>query len=435
MQSNFESLGALKRRLDITISKDQVAEEMGTRLKRLAKKVRIHGFRPGKVPLKIVAQQYGTQVEQEILSEALQKHFYETVKAQNIRVAGFPRFENKSEKENDDGQYEFSAFFEVYPDIEIGDLHQLTIERPVVEINTDDVEKTLEILRKQQTKYEPVDRPVSLGDRVDIDYHGLIEGNSFDGGSKKNASMIVGEGKFLKSFEESIVGMVKGENKTFEIVFPQDYHNKEIAGKAVTFEVALNKVEAPRLPELNEEFAKSLGIADGDTQKMRSEVRANLEQEVVKRSRIKIKDRVMQALLDISKLDVPEVMIDQEKKRIIQETRQKFEARGVKFDDSLINPELIQNKAEYRVKLGLILSELVNKQDLKAQPEQVRKLVEESAQGYENPEEVIKWHYASPDNLKEFEAMALEDNVVSWVLQQVTVVDKAMTFDQLMEIA
>lgn len=434
MQSNIENLGALERRLVISVSKDKIQEELGTRLKRLAKNAKIHGFRPGKVPLKIVAQQYGPQLEQEILSDALHKNFNEAVQTQNIRVAGYPRFEDKPVDESD-AQYEFSVVFEVYPEIVLGDLSQVNIEKPIVEVGADDVDKTLDILRKQHTKYETVDREVMLGDRVNIDYRGMIDDADFEGGTAKGAQVNVGEGKLLKQFEESLVGMQLGQNKTFEVVFPEDYHGKEIAGKTVTFEVTLNKIETAELPELDNEFAKLLGIADGDTQKMRSEVQLNLEREVEKRTRAKLKDQIMQSLLDATKIDAPNVLIDQEKKRLMEEARQNFETRGMKFDDAMLKPELFQSKAEYRIKLGLILSELVKAHDLKAQPEQIRKLVEESAQGYENPEEVIKWHYSSPDNLKEVEAVVLEDNVVTWALQQVKVVDKTTTFDQLMEIA
>lgn len=434
MQSNIENLGALERRLIISVSKEKIQEELGTRLKRLAKNAKIHGFRPGKVPLKIVAQQYGPQLKQEVMSDVLHKNFNEAVQTQNIRVAGYPRFEDKPVDESD-AQYEFSVVFEVYPEIALGDLSQISIEKPIVEVSPDDVDKTLEILRKQHTKYEPVKRDVILGDRVNIDYRGMIDGADFEGGTAKGAILIVGEGKFLKQFEESLVGMSLGHKKTFEVVFPEDYHGKEIAGKTVTFEVTLNKIEVPQLPELDSEFAKMLGVTDGDTQKMRSEIQLNLEREVSKRTRAKLKDQIMQSLLDTTKIDAPNVLIDQEKKRLIEEARQNFETRGMKFDDAMIKPELFQSKAEYRIKLGLILSELVKTHDLKAQPEQIRKVVEESAQGYENPEEVIKWHYSSPDNLKEVEAVVLEDNVVTWALQQVKVVDKTTTFDQLMEIA
>lgn len=434
MQSNLENLGALERCLKISISKDKIQDEVGARLKRLAKNVKIHGFRPGKVPLKVVEQQYGTQLKQEVLGDELQKNFYEAVKAQNLQIAGYPRFEDKSSTDSD-AQYEFNAVFEVYPDIEFGDLSQISVEQPIVKVNTDDVDKTLEILRKQRTKYEPVERAVALGDRVNIDYHGTIDGVDFDGGTAKDITLNVGDGKFLKQFEESIVGMTNGQNKSFDVVFPEDYHSKEIAGKAVTFEVTLNKVENAELPEINEEFAKSLGVTDGDMQKMRSEIQIDLEKEVSKRAKAKLKDQVMQSLLETTNVEAPNFLIDQEKKRLMQEARQSFEARGMKFDPAMIKPELFQSKAEYRVKLGLILSEIVKRHDLKAQPEQVRKIIEDAAQSYDNPEEVVKWHYASPENLKEVEAVVLEDNVVTWVLQQVNVVDKETSFDELMEIA
>lgn len=434
MQSNIENLGALERRLIISVSKDKIQEELGTRLKRLAKNAKIHGFRPGKVPLKIIEQQYGPQLQQEIMSDVLHKNFNEAVQIQNIRVAGYPHFEDKPVDESD-AEYEFSVVFEVYPEIELGDISQVNIEKPIVEVNADDVDKTIEILRKQHTKYKQIEREVMLGDRVNIDYHGMIDGADFEGGSAKGALLIVGEGKLLKQFEESLVGMSLNQNKTFDVVFPDDYHGKEIAGKTVTFEVTLNKVEIPEIPELNGEFAKLLGIADGDTQKMRNEIKLNLEREVAKRTRAKLKDQIMQSLLDTTKIDAPNALVDQEKKRLIAEARQSFETRGMKFDSAMIKPELFQSKAEYRIKLGLILSELVKMHDLKAQPEQIRKVVEESAQSYENPEEVIKWHYSSPDNLKEVEAVVLEDNVVTWALHQVKVAEKTTTFDQLMEMA
>lgn len=434
MQSNLENLGALERCLKISIPKEKIQEEVGARLKRLAKNVKIHGFRPGKVPIKVVAQQYGTQLKQEVLGDELQKNFYEEVKAHNIQIAGYPRFEDKSSTESD-AQYEFNAVFEVYPDIEFGDLSQISVEQPIVKVNTEDVDKTLEILRKQRTKYEPVERAVTLGDRVNIDYNGTIDGVDFEGGTAKDITLNVGDGKFLKQFEESIVGMTSGQSKSFEVVFPDDYHSKEIAGKAVRFEVTLNKVENAELPEVNEEFAKSLGVTDGDIQKMRSEIQIDLEKEVTKRAKAKLKDQVMQSLLETTNVEAPNFLIDQEKKRLMDEARQSFEARGMKFDHAMLKPELFQSKAEYRVKLGLILSEIVKMHDLKAQPEQVRKMIEDAAQSYDNPEEVIKWHYASPDNLKEVEAVVLEDNVVTWVLQQVKVVDKETTFDELMEIA
>ncbi|MDP1558791.1 MAG: trigger factor [Nitrosomonas sp.] len=433
MQSKVEDLSALERRFDISIPKEKVEEEVGIRLKRLAKTVKIHGFRPGKVPLKIMAQQYGPQVEQDVLSNMLQESFNGMVKEKGFHIAGYPRFEDKAD--GDDHHYEFSAIFEIYPEIILGDISQESVEQPVVEVNADDVDKTLEILRKQRTQYKSVDRAVVPGDQVNINYRGLVDGAEFEGGKAEAITLIIGDGKFLKHFEESIVGMNKGQNKSFEVVFPEDYHGKEIAGKVVTFEVILNSVEEPKLPELDAEFAKSLGLVDGDTKKMREEIQANLEMEVSKRIKSKLKDQVMQSLLDTTRIEAPRALVGQEIKRLIQEARQSFEHRGMKFDDTKISPDLFLNKADYRVKLGLILAEVVKTHNLKAQPEQVRKIIENSAQSYDNPEEVIKWHYSSAEHLKEAESVVLEDNVVTWVLQQVKVVNKATTFDQLMGIS
>ncbi len=439
MQSTVENLGALERRLVISIAKEQVQKEVDASLKRLSKTAKIHGFRPGKVPLKIIAQQYGAQIEQDALKDALQKEFREVIKDQSINIAGYPRFENKPEedsddKENDDAKFEFVALFEVYPEITLGDLSEVNVEQPVVDVGDSDVDKTLDILRKQRATYEPVDRVVALDDRVNIDYRGTLDGAEFEGGKAEGANIIIGEGKFLKSFEESVVGMSKSETKSFEVEFPEDYHGKEIAGKTVTFEVTLNSVDVPKLPDLDAEFAKSLGLTDGDEQRMREEIKANLEREILKRVRTKLKDQVMQAILDSANIEAPKALIDQEIQRLVEEARENFEERGMKFDASKITPEIFQSKADYRVKLGLILAELVKVNDLKAKPEQVRKVIEDSAQSYENPDEVVKWHYASPDRLQEAQSVVLEDNVVMWALEQVKVVDKKTTFDELMGI-
>lgn len=437
MQSNVENLGALERRLVISIAKEQVQKEVDASLKRLARTAKIHGFRPGKVPLKVIAQQYGTQIEQDALKDALQKEFRTIIKDQNLKIAGYPSFENKPADDASDGaeaQFEFVAMFEVYPEITLGDLSGVEVEQPSVAVDDSDIDKTLDILRKQRTKYESVDRAVALDDRVNIDYRGVVDGAEFEGGKAEGVNIIVGAGKFLKSFEESVVGMSKGESKSFEVVFPEDYHGKEIAGKTVTFEVTVNSVDVARLPELDAEFAKSIGLADGDMEKMREEIKANLEREVLKRVRTKLKDQIMQAILDSANIEAPKALIDQEVQRLVQEARESFEERGMKFDASKISPELFISKADYRVKLGLILVELVKANNLKAQPEQVRKVIEDSAQSYENPEEVIKWHYSSPEHLREAESVVLEDNVVMWALQQVKVIDKKTTFDELMGI-
>lgn len=431
MQSNLETLGPLERRLNVTVPQEKIETEVENRLKRLARTAKIHGFRSGKVPLKIVSQQYGSKVRQEVMGDVLQKSFSEVVLEQKLRVAGYPHFEAREMTENV-SQFEFSATFEVYPDIILGDLESLSIERPVMQVSSADVGKAIEIMRKQRIQYDVVERTAIEGDRVSIDYHGVIDGIKFDGGSAKEALLVLGEGQFLKDFEEAIIGMRKEQSKTFEVAFPADYHGKEVAGKTATFEVKINVVEEPRLPVLNEEFAKSLGIPSGDMEKMHTEVQANLEREVSKRIKTRIKEGVMQALLDAIAIETPKSLVALELDRLMQSARDDLKERGMKIKDVPLPKDLFQEQAERRVNLGLILTELVKTYDLHAKPEQVRSLIEEFAQSYENPSEVVKWHYSSKERLNETESAVLEDNVVAWVLGKASVVEKKVTFDEMM---
>ncbi|MEK6707589.1 MAG: trigger factor [Pseudomonadota bacterium] len=431
MQSNVENLGALERRLSVSVPHETIETEMENRLKRLARTAKIPGFRPGKVPLRIVQQQYGPQVRQEVLGDVLQKSFSEAVREQKLRLAGPPRFEPKAAAESA-SEFEFSATFEVYPDVVLGDLSAVSIEQPLVKVIPADVDKTLEVVRKQRVQYQPAEQPAAAGDRVSIDYRGVIDGVEFAGGKAEGFTLVLGEGRLLKDFEGPLIGMSAGQSKTFEVTFPADYHGKDVAGKIATFEVKLNAVEAPELPEVNAEFAKSLGVADGDTEKMRGEIQANLEREVIKRTKARIKAQVMQALLDTTKIEAPKVLVEQELERLMQDARSDLEARGMKAADITLPQDLFQEQAQRRVNLGLILAELVKVHNLRANPEQVRGVVEDLAQSYENPGEVVKWHYSSPDRLNEIESAVLEDNVVAWVLEKVTTVDKAVTFDELM---
>ncbi len=431
MQSNLETLGPLERRLNVTIPQEKIETEVESRLKRLARTAKIHGFRSGKVPLKIVSQQYGPQVRQEVMGDELQKSFGEAVVEQKLRVAGYPRFEAKQVTENT-SQFEFSATFEVYPDITLSNFETVSIEQPEMQVSDTDINKAIEIMRKQRTEYNIVERPVLDGDRINIDYHGVIDGAEFDGNSANNFLLVLGEGQLLKDFEEQMIGMTKGQSKTFEVTFPENYHVQMIAGKTVLFEAKLNSVEEPILPELNAEFAKSLGITDGDTNKMHTEVQKNLEREVAKRIKIRVKEKVMQALLDTITIDTPKSLVTLELDRLMQSARDDLKERGMKVKDVPLPTDLFQEQAQRRVNLGLIMAELVKTHDLQAKPEQVRTLVEDFAQSYENPVEVVKLHYSSKERLNEAESAVLEDNVVAWVLERAKVVKKPVTFDELM---
>ncbi|TCV87365.1 trigger factor [Sulfurirhabdus autotrophica] len=429
MQS--ENLSPLEKRLDVTLPNEQITTEVANRLKQLARNVKVHGFRPGKVPMKIVEQQHGGQVRQEVLGEALQKGFSEAVRAQQFRVAGYPRFEAKPTPEGENN-WEFTATFEVYPEVVLGDISGKTIERPTVQVGEADIDKTIEILRKQRVQYENVDRAVVTGDQVNIDYQGKMDGTVFPGGQAHGQVIVLGESRLLKDFENQLIGMVKGQEKVFELTFPEDYHGKDVAGKTVTFEVKLNAVAEPTMPAVDAEFAKTLGVEDGDLEKMRGEIKANLEREVKSRVKNLAKEKVMEALLDTSKLDLPKALVGMEVERLMQQAQNDMVARGMKVSDIPLPPEIFEEQAKRRVGLGLILAELVKANSLQAKPDQVRAILTDYAQSYEQPEEMVKWYYQNPERLAEVESLALEDNVVAWVLERAKVEDKSLTFDELM---
>lgn len=433
MQGQVESTGQLERRVRIAIPRAQIEAEVENRLKRIARTVKLHGFRPGKVPMKIVAQQYEGQVRQEVISEVGSQRINDTLRDQQIKIAGYPRIEPAAESDNVD-QLEFTAVFEVYPEVVIGNLAEVKIERPMVQVTEQDVDSTIEVLRKQRATFVPVDRAAQTGDQVDIDYIGKIAGESFVGNEAKGFVVTLGQGRTLAEFDHAIVGMQVGESKTFDVTFPADYQGKEVAGKTASFEVKLNKVLEPKLPDVGAEFAKALGVEDGDIAKMRAEVRANIEREVEKRVDNKVKEQVMQALITATPLSVPRALIDSETERLAQQMRQDMQTRGIQGADVALPPAFFEEQAQRRVALGLILAEVVKANNLKAAPEQVRKQVETYAESYEHPEQVVSWYYENPTRLAEVESLALEQNVVSWALKQVQVEDKSTPFDVLMGI-
>jgi trigger factor len=430
MQTSIETLDRLERRLDMAVPAEQIDREVEQRLRKLSRTVRMDGFRPGKVPLKIVAQHYGPQVRSEVIGDAVQKAFSEVVREKNLRVAGYPRIERK--EGGDEKQIAFSATFEIYPEVKLGEVADAKIERPAHQVVDADVDHTIEILRKQRVTWEDAPRAAQTGDRVIADFTGRIDGNEFPGGKGSAMAVVIGEGRMLPEFESGLTGVSAGERKTFPVAFPGDYPGKEVAGKTASFEVSVTRVEAPKLPEVDAEFAKSLGVADGDIAKMREEVKANVEREANKRIQSEIKQKVMQALIDCTTLELPKSLVEIELQRMVQQARADLESRGIKLERLPVNPEMFEEQARRRVALGLILGELVKAHDLGAKPEQVRALVTEHAQTYEQPFEVVRWVYSEPQRLNEFEGLAVESNVIKWVLERARVEDKAISFDELM---
>jgi trigger factor len=422
---------ALERRLDLLVAIEELEKDIDQRLKRIGKNFKMPGFRPGKVPANIVKQQYGEQAHFDALNEALERAFGEAAKSQELRVAGNPRIEPKTTDSST--HLEFSAVFEVYPEVKLGDLSGVEIERAALEVGAAEIDSTMTVLRKQRVRYEPVDRGAAKDDRVTIDFLGKKDGEPFAGGQAKDYPFVLGAGSMLADFENAIYGLKAGESKTFEMTFPADYLSKEIAGQTVSFEITVKEVREPILPEIDPDFAKELGVEDGDVEKMRAEIETNLKREVSKRLQAKVKDQVMEALLKTNPIDVPNALLEMEIQRLMQSARQDMEQRGgAKMKDFPMQREWFVDQARRRVSLGLILSEIVKVNKLQAQPDQIKKIVEDSAQSYEHPEEVIRWYYAQPQRLQEVEGVAIEDNVVAWALSASKVVEKPIAFDELM---
>jgi trigger factor len=425
MSDNVETLGALERRVSMKLPVDDIDRQVDARLKKLARDVRMPGFRPGKVPLKLVAQTYGPQVRSEVLGDAVQKSFNDAVKQANLKVAGYPRIEKK-------GDFEFSATFEIYPEVSIGDLSGAAIERPKVEVGEAEVAKTIEILRKQRTRFVPAERPAQDGDRLTVDFQGTIEGQPFEGGSANGMAFTLGEGRMLVEFETAVRGLSAGESKQFPLRFPDDYQGKAVAGKDAVFDISVKKIDKPELPQLDADFAKALGVADGDLEKMKGEIRANVEREVRKRTDARVKNQALQALLDAAPLELPKSLIEMESKQLLERAAQDLQARGLKPEQLNLTMQQFEEAARRRVALGLIIAELARAENLKPKPAEVRAIVEQEAQTYESPAEVVKWFYMQPQRLSEMEAVALEANVVKWVLSKAKVVEKEVSFDELM---
>ena len=440
MATAVETLGKLERRLTISFPLTDVRTEVEKRLKQQAKTAKAPGFRPGKVPLKMVAAQYGYQIESDVLNDKVGRAFNEAANENQLRVAGFPKIEPK--EESPEGQLSFDATFEVYPDVVIGDLAAVEIETVKADVSDAEIEKTIDILRKQRVHYhtkgeagahgdggEPV---AASGDRVTVDFVGVIDGVEFSGGKADDYAFVLGEGRMLPEFEAATIGLKVGESKTFPLAFPEDYHGKDVAGKTAEFTITLKQLEWAHLPEVDAEFARSLGMEDGDLAKMRADIKVNLEREVAGRVKARNKEAVMDALVKVTDMEVPKVMIAQDSERLAEMTRADMAQRGMDVKNMPFPQELFATKAERRVRLGLILSQLVGDNKLQATAEQVKAQIEDFAQSYEDPREVLKYYYSDRRRLSEVEALVLEENVVNYVLSKAKVTTKDVAFDELM---
>lgn len=422
---------SLERRLDVAVPLAQIEGEVQKRLANLAKTVKVAGFRPGHVPLKMVAQQYGPQVRTEVISEAVQTRFAEAVRAQNLRIAGNPRIEPRAAPASADA-LEFSAVFEVYPEVTLGDLGGVTIERPQADVEDADVDRTIAVLRRQRATWHPATRPAADGDRVTVDFTGTIDGVEFPGGQARDFPILLGEGRMLPQFEEALAGVAAGDAKTFPLVFPEDYHGKEVAGKTASFALTVKAVESPDLPPLDEAFARAFGIASGSIEDLRAEIRQNLELELGRKVESVVKEQALAALRSRATFAPPQSLVAAEAAGMAERMAADLRQQGMNAEDVKLEPAMFVRQATDRVILGLVLGDLVRNQGLAATREQVRARVEAHAQTYEQPDAVVRWHFEKPERLAEFETAALERNVVDWVLKRARVVDRPTSFEALM---
>ena len=433
MPVNVESLDKLERRITLTLPAASIEQEVQARLRKLARTVKAAGFRPGKVPMSVVAQRYGYSVHYEVMNDKVGKAFADAATEAKLRVAGAPRI---AEKEGaTEGELAFDATFEVYPEVRLGDLGQAEVERVSTEVTEAAIDRTLDILRKQRRTFaqRPQAEAAADGDRVSIDFEGKIDGVAFEGGKADGFQFIIGEGQMLPAFEEAVRGMKAGESKTFPLQFPAEYPGKEVAGKEADFLVTLRKIESQHLPAVDEALARALGIQDGTVEALRADVKRNLEREVKFRVLARNKAAVMEALVKSAELDVPTALVAAESERMVEAARADMKQRGVKdADKAPIPADVFKEQAERRVRLGLVVAELVRGNGLQARPDQLQAHIEEMAQSYEKPAEVMRWYLGDRQRMAEVEAIVVENNVTQFVLGKARVSDKALPFDELM---
>ena len=433
MAVNVETLEKLERKITLSLPAEVIQSEVDTRLKRIARTVKMDGFRPGKVPMNVVAQRYGYSVQYEVLNDKVGQAFAQAANEAQLRVAGQPRISEKDDAP--DGQMMFDAVFEVYPEVKMGDLTGVQIEKLHAEVDEAAIQKTLDILRKQRRTFaqRSLESAVADTDRVTVDFEGKLDGEPFEGGKASDFQFVVGEGQMLKEFELAVLGMKIGESRTFQLPFPEDYHGKDVAGKTADFIVTLNKLEASHLPEVNDAFAKSLGIADASLEGLNADIKKNLEREVKTRLLAKNKQAAMDALVGVCELDLPQSILQSEMDRLVEGAREDLKQRGIKdADKAPIPAEIFRPQAENRVRLGLVVGDLVRTQKLEATPEQIKAHVEDLAASYEKPTEVVRWYYGDKRRMAEVEAIVVEANVTAFLVSKAQVVEKTISFEELM---
>lgn len=430
MEVSVETTESLERRMTVAIPAENVESEVSKRLKDLRGKVRMNGFRPGKVPLSVVKSQYGGQVMQEVVNELVSSSYGEAITEQNLRPAGSPSIEPRTVPP--EGPLEYIATFEVYPEVTVNPVADLEITRPSADIVDADVDKVIEKLREQELEWNEVERAADNGDKVVVDFTGKLEdGSEFGGNSATDAEIQLGEGRLIKGFEEQLQGSAAGDSRTVTVTFPDDYASKELAGKTANFDVSVKSVKASRLPDVNEDFIKAYGVEDGSEASFRSQVTERLEKERDDAARGKAKNAVMDALLAANTLELPKALLASEIQGLKQRMLENIQGEGAAGALGDLPDDVFKDDAVRRVSLGLLLSEIVKQQDLKADGDAVRAYIEKAAADYEHPEQVVNWYYEDDSRLSEVEMVVIEDKVVDWVLDNAKVTDQSVSFDEL----
>lgn len=414
MQVSIETLSGLERKMTIAVPSDKVESQVQSRLQEAAKSIRMKGFRQGKVPMKVVRERYGKGVRQEVIGEVMSRSYYEALGQEKVRPAGQPRIEPTSMVEGQD--LKFEAIFEVYPQVNLQDFSTIEIEKKVAEITESDIDKMVETLRQQRQSWAETDRNAQDGDQVVIDFEGRMDGELFDGGSAKGTKLVLGSKRMIDGFESGLVGASRDEEKVLNLVFPENYQKQDFAGKPVEFRVTVRKISEPVLPELNDEFFASFDIKEGGVEAFRTEVKSNMARELKNAVRNSVRNQVVEGLLKIHTVELPRALVEGEIDTLRKQAVQQYGGGRQKIDESMLPADLFREQANKRVSLGLIMNEIITSNSLKADPDKVRSLVEELAESYEQPQEVVNWYYSNKDQLAQVEAMAMEEAVIDHVL-------------------
>jgi len=429
MQVSVEATSSLERRMTVTVPAERVDKEVENRLKSLTRTVRIAGFRPGKVPLKVVTTRYGNQVRNEVIGELTQSSFQEAVNQENLRLAGMPKIEHKQVAPGKD--LEYTAIFEVFEDIELAPMGETVIEKPIASITDEDVNAMVDKLRQQRAEWVTVERPAQDKDRLTIDFEGTIEGEVFEGNSGTQVPIILGSNSFIPGFEEALIGKKAGEETQINLVFPDDYRSTAVAGKPVCFTVKVHEVAEADLPEIDAEFMSTFEVSDGNMDSFISEIRGSMETELAQVLQDMTKTRVLDVLYDNNTIDVPSTMIESAIDDMKTQMRNSFGAQAAQVDG--LERELFEPGARRKAALGMLMNEISRQQGFRAAPDEVKKLVDKLASSYDESEEVVRWYYSDRSRLANIESLVVEEMVVNWVLDNAKVSEKAMSFDEVMQ--